>query len=270
MIDTSQTIARSSIIKHAWGAIAMYQGSLDLFFPAPGSTVIQPGTLVSFYFDNWKVSLKWSAGGSTMPQWTRNALMGAGNALSSYFHHGAGEEENQHPFRATVRYSSQQSIWSLEVVPVAPTLYTNSARGLSLQGSRYLREPLPPGDCEFVFKEARQWAKSFTPGERIPDGTAMIFVSNQISLRLRVDRSAARTPVPIKYRDLMTMLELYAKYVTQPGQGWTAAWIGFGKPFKRTGYWELAQGEMTSFGIEPVNGTLQEASTIDVPIGTSK
>ena len=236
----------------------MYQGSLDLFFPTVGTTIIHPGTEIAFYFDNWKIILKWGRSGSETPLWTRDILQYAGNALSSYFHHGEGESQHRHPFKATTRYSGQRSIWSLEVVEAFPTSYRFAARGFSMQGKRYLRDPLPANDCMDVFHMASQWARSFPLSDKIPDGTVETFVSNDISLRLRVDRATARTPVAIKYREMVMILGTYRSFVTQPGQAWTAAWISFGHPMKRTGYWELAQGYMEGLNGGQVNRTHQE------------
>lgn len=132
-----------------------------------------------------------------------------------------------------------------------------------MQGSRYLRETLPADDCRDLFREAQQWAKSFTPSERIPDDTVEVFELNGISLRLRLDRGVATKPVPIKYREMAMMLDAYEKYVTAPGQaGFSAAWISFGRPLKRTGYWELAQGSMMNSQGDPLaNVTKQEETS---------
>ena len=240
----------------------MYQGTLDLFFPAPGSTIISPGTDITFYFDHWKVVSKWGPTASSGPMWTRNAMTGAGNALSSYFHHGEGEIQRQHPFKAATRYSNQRSIWSFSVVEAVASEYRHPGRRFNMHGKRYLREPLPPDDCKAVFKQASQWAASFNPSETVPDGTALTFVSNEISLRLRVDRSTAEKPVPVKYRELATLLSSYVSSITKPGQaGWTGAWVSFGMGVKRTGYWELAHGYLTTFPLGSANSTGQVAAS---------
>ena len=169
---------------------------------------------------------------------------------------------------------SQQSTWLFETVEVATAPLRIASLAYVLQGTRYNRDGLPSADANAVVVNAIAWARSHRGTDHVPDGTWRVFESNGVSIRILVDRSITERPASIKWRDLATMLEGFRGKMTGSGEGgWCGAWVSFGPPQRKGGFWELALGDVPSLingeSAPPnaINGTSGGVTTLASSLG---